>query len=284
MGRRRTRARQLAKLAQRRAAERRRRQRQRLIAAVVALAVAVGGGVFLFMAFIGNDDEPRPRASRTPTTPTPTETGPPPAPDCGEEFPEETPDPQASPPYTEPPPLEIDEEKEYIATITTSCGVMKFELLPKEAPQTVNSFVFLAREDYFDRTYFHRIADSIDVIQGGDPTGTGSGGPGYTLPDEWKNSDLKFDIGTLAMAHSSAPNSGGSQFFVITGPKGVSGIPQEYTVFGRILDGLKVAKTIQRIPVLGADAPSPDQQERPTLAVYIENVYVKAKDPEDAES
>ena len=281
MGLRRTRARQLPKLAQRRSAERRRRQLQPLVAAVVALAVAVGGGVFRFRAFLGDGDEPAPAATGT-TTPKPTETSTaPPPPDCGEEFPEEEPDPQASPPYSEPPPMTIDETREYIAAFTTSCGVMKFRLLPEQAPETVNSFVFLAREDYFDDTYFHRIANSIDVIQGGDPTGTGAGGPGYEIPNEWQDNPPEFKPGSLAMARP-AGGLGGSQFFIVTGPLGVN-IPPEYTVFGNIIEGLKVAKTIQKIPVLGNDAPSPDLAERPTTAVYIENVYVRAKDP-DAES
>ena len=111
-------------------------------------------------------------------------------------------------------------------------------------PQTVNSFVFLAEAGYFDGQYFHRLDTSIDVIQGGDPSGDGTGGPGYAIPDELTG-DESYTPGTLAMANAGA-NSGGSQFFLITGPAGTNldGNPA-FTIFGKVVEGLDVAHRIE---------------------------------------
>src|SRR5207302_10764352 len=128
------------------------------------------------------------------------------------------------------------------ATFVTSCGDIVVKLFPAQSPHTVNSFVFLAAHHFFDGTFFHRIANELDVIQGGDPTESGSGGPGYTIPDEYSNG-LKFKVGSLAMANTGQPNTGGSQFFFIDGPKGLT-LPPKYTIFGQIVQGLDVAKTI----------------------------------------
>src|SRR5207244_3707802 len=125
---------------------------------------------------------------------------------------------KAKPQFSGPPPLRIDQSKTYLATFQTSCGDITIKLLAKTAPITVNNFMFLAKHGYFDGTYFHRIADAIDVIQGGDPTGTGKGGPGYTIPDELPGG-AKYGTGVVAMANAG-PNTGGSQFFIITGPNG----------------------------------------------------------------
>ncbi|MBI2238060.1 MAG: peptidylprolyl isomerase [Actinobacteria bacterium] len=158
--------------------------------------------------------------------------------------------------------MAIDPAGTYTATIETSCGVIVVELFAEESSQTVNSFVFLANKRYFDGQRFHRIANSIDVIQGGDPLGTGTGGPGYSIPDELE-SGLTFEVGSLAMANAG-PNTGGSQFFIITGKKGLT-LPPNYTIFGKVIEGLDVAERIQDLPLDG---------ETPKQSVYIEKVTV----------
>ena len=161
-------------------------------------------------------------------------------------------------------------------TVETSCGTIVIELDPKRAPQTVNSFVFLARAGYFDGQYIHRLDTSIDVIQGGDPTGAGAGGPGYSIPDELKGNE-SYTPGTLAMANGG-PNTGGSQFFLITGPNGLNldGNPN-YTIFGHVTEGLDVAKRIQALPIQDPEAAAAGDLsgQRPVQAVYIDSVTIR---------
>lgn len=293
----RSRDRQLAKLAARRQAERdaQRRRRQRALGTVAtsaAVVLLVVGGLLIFT---GGDDtaSPSPTVSPTgspsesPSSPTPqakpgTKTGtvdPQPAPEevaCGAEAPEAagTPKPQ----FSGPPPMKIDTEKTYIATMVTSCGTITIELDPKTAPQTVNSFVFLANHGYFDGQYIHRIDTSIDVLQGGDPTGTGSGGPGYAIPDELQGGE-QYGPGVFAMANAGA-NTGGSQFFIITGDNGhnLDSNPN-YTIFGHVIEGLDVAQRIQQLPIKD---PAAAQQgdisgQAPKQAVYFDSVTITEK-------
>ena len=190
---------------------------------------------------------------------------------CGAEAPAKAGKPK--PQFAGPPPMTIDRNATYTATMVTSCGTIVIELDAKRAPQTVNSFVFLANEGYFDGQYFHRLDTSIDVIQGGDPSGTGRDGPGYAIPDELTGRE-SYTPGTLAMANAGA-NSGGSQFFIITGPDGTNldGNPL-YTIFGKIVEGLPVAQEIQALEILDPNAADLSGQ-RPKLAVYIEKVTIK---------
>ena len=141
--------------------------------------------------------------------------------------------------YASLPPQTVDPAKTYTATIVTDKGSMVFSLLPTVAPVTVNSFVFLAREGYFDGLTFHRVEPGF-VIQGGDPQGTGMGGPGYSLPAEFN--PTKHITGTLAMARASDPNSAGSQFYVTLAP--ASFLDNQYTVFGQIVSGMDIALKI----------------------------------------
>jgi cyclophilin family peptidyl-prolyl cis-trans isomerase len=140
--------------------------------------------------------------------------------------------------YAAPPPLTIDPKKKYTATIVTAKGTIKLELLPAVAPNTVNSFVFLAREGYYDGLTFHRVEGW--VVQGGDPTGTGSGGPGYTLKAEFNAT--KHVTGTLAMARTSDPNSAGSQFYIVK--QDASWLDRQYTVFGQTTEGMDVVQKL----------------------------------------
>lgn len=136
--------------------------------------------------------------------------------------------------YTAAPPLTIDAKKTYTATIVTNKGTITLKLLPAVAPNTVNSFVFLAREGYYNGLTFHRVEDW--VVQGGDPTGSGSGGPGYTLKAEFNAT--KHVTGTLAMARTSDPNSAGSQFYIVK--QDAPWLDRQYTVFGQTIDGMDV--------------------------------------------
>ena len=156
--------------------------------------------------------------------------------------------------YTQSPALAIESEKKYVATVNTNKGVIVIELLPREAPITVNNFVFLANEGFYNGVIFHRVMQGF-MIQGGDPTGTGSGGPGYRFEDEFVAS-LMFDrAGVLAMANSG-PNTNGSQFFITTVP--TPHLNNHHTIFGRVVEGQEVADAISKVTTGAADRPLQD--------------------------
>jgi len=136
--------------------------------------------------------------------------------------------------------MTIDQNKKYFATIKMDIGDIRLELYPKEAPQSVNSFVFLAREHFYDGVTFHRVIPGF-VAQAGDPDGTGRGGPGYTIPDEVNSH--KFLDGSLGMAKTSAPNSAGSQWFIDYAPQ--TALDGGYTVFGQLVSGRDVLDKIK---------------------------------------
>lgn len=142
--------------------------------------------------------------------------------------------------YSAPPPMTIDPNKKYFATIKMDIGDIRLELYPKDAPQHVNNFVFLAREGFYDGVTFHRVIAGF-VAQAGDPTGTGRGGPGYTIPDEVNSH--KFLDGSLGMAKTSAPNSAGSQWFIDYAPQ--TALDGGYTVFGQLVSGRDVLDKIK---------------------------------------
>lgn len=149
---------------------------------------------------------------------------------------------QRSEMYKAAPPMTIDASKTYVATIKTSKGNIVAELYPKDAPQHVNNFVFLARDGFFDKLTFHRVVPGF-VIQGGDPKGDGTGGPGYNIPPEIK---AKHTLGALAMARRGGPAqttpSSGSQFYITLAPQ--PGLDGDYTVFGQVTQGMDVAQKI----------------------------------------
>ena len=132
------------------------------------------------------------------------------------------------------PPMCLDPDATYQAVVETNMGEFTIDLDPEAAPETVNSFVFLARNGYFDETPCHRIIPEF-VVQCGDPTGTGTGGPGYEFEDELPEAG-EYEIGSIAMANSG-PNTNGSQFFIITGDQGAA-LPPDYSLFGMVSDGL----------------------------------------------
>jgi peptidylprolyl isomerase len=139
------------------------------------------------------------------------------------------------------PPMTIDPAKSYTATFTTPRGDFVVKLRPDLAPQTVNSFVSLVRKGFYNGLTWHRVLPNF-MAQGGDPTGTGTGGPGYNVPDEFTDK-VKFDKpGILAMANTGRPNSGGSQFFVTTAP--VPDLNGKYTIFGEVEQGQEIVNAI----------------------------------------
>ena len=152
-----------------------------------------------------------------------------------------------------PPPMCIDPSKSYTATMDTSMGSLTIELDAEAAPQTVNNFVFLARYHYYDGVVFHRIIQGF-VCQGGDPEGTGRGGPGYKFEDEPVTKP--YELGSVAMANAG-PNTNGSQFFLISGPSGVR-LPPQYNHFGRITEGLDVLDRMEKVPTGAGDRPRDD--------------------------
>jgi peptidylprolyl isomerase len=139
-----------------------------------------------------------------------------------------------------PPPMCIDPSHRYSAEMVTSKGTMTIALDPAAAPNTVNNFVFLARYHYYEGIVFHRVIPGF-VLQGGDPAGTGTGGPGYRFDDELPKAG-RYELGSLAMANAG-PNTNGSQFFIISGADGMR-LPPSYSLFGKVISGLDVVKTI----------------------------------------
>ncbi len=169
--------------------------------------------------------------------------------------------------FAEPEDLGLDPNVKLIATIETSCGPITVELDPGFAPATVNSFVFLAKQGYFDGTASHRIIPGF-VIQAGDPTATGLGGPGYVVPDELPPEGFTYSTGVLAMANAG-PNSTGSQFFIMVGD---SGLPPLYSAYGLVTDGFDTLSKIVNLP-LGTSRRG--ETSVPLETLYIETVTVE---------
>jgi peptidyl-prolyl cis-trans isomerase B (cyclophilin B) len=145
--------------------------------------------------------------------------------------------------YDREPEMKIDKDKVYIAKMDTSAGPIVLELYPKQAPHHVNSFVFLAKEGFYNDVIFHRVIPGF-MIQGGDPTGTGTGGPGYELKAEFN--DTKHVRGVLSMARSSDPDSAGSQFFIMHAD--TPQLDNEYTAFGKVTEGMETVDKIVNAP------------------------------------
>ena len=166
--------------------------------------------------------------------------------------------------YESMPAMTIDKNKKYTATLQTRKGDIVIELFAKETPVTVNNFVFLAREGFYDGTLFHRIVKGF-MIQGGDPLGSGSGGPGYKLDDEKITRDYK--RGIIAMANSG-PNTNGSQFFIMHKDYD---LPKNYVIFGQVIKGLEVVDVI-------ADVPTTDngykEKSKPTEKITIDKITI----------
>lgn len=160
----------------------------------------------------------------------------------------------------------IDPAKRYSAELVTSLGTMTIALDAAAAPKTVNNFVFLARYHYYDGVIFHRIIKGF-MCQGGDPKGTGTGGPGYRFADELP-APGRYEIGSVAMANAG-PNTNGSQFFIVSGQSGVR-LPPQYSLFGKVVKGLEVLQEMD-----GVDT---DRSDRPKTDVVIQSVTITEAD------
>src|SRR6476661_2039634 len=281
---RKSRQRHLAKGAERRRLERERAARRRTIALSLGGAIAGILIIALGVTLLNRNGSSAAGASATPSisvsTPPPSSNKPlkqtgtvkataKPASTiaCGASVPADASTPKPQFDHAPSPSDVLAKDTEYTAILHTSCGDITIALDSSAAPQTVASFVFLAEHRFFDGTFFHRVVDSIDVVQGGDPTGSGQGGPEYSIPDELKGGE-HYATGTVAMANAG-PNTGGSQLFLITGPGGANldGNPN-YTIFGKITDGLDVAKQINGFMPKTGDG-------QPTQAVYIDSVTIE---------
>jgi peptidyl-prolyl cis-trans isomerase B (cyclophilin B) len=148
--------------------------------------------------------------------------------------------------YPAPPAMSIDPAKSYSVTFDTARGTIICDLFVKDAPKTVNNFVFLARDGFYDGTTFHRVISDF-MIQGGDPTGTGRGGPGYRFEDEIKNNPHKHQVGSLSMANAG-PNTNGSQFFITH--VATNWLDGKHTVFGQVRSGQEVVNAIRQGDIL----------------------------------
>ena len=172
--------------------------------------------------------------------------------------------------WSSPPPMTINKNKQYTATIKTNFGDIEAELFPKDAPLAVNSFVFLAGQGFYDGVKFHRVVKGF-VIQGGDPTGTGGGGPGYKFADE--KVTRGYVSGILAMANSG-PNTNGSQFFIILSDLS-NKLPPYYTIFGQVTDGFDVVQKMENVPVTAQ--PRGGEVSSPTVDVHMVTVTTQEK-------
>jgi len=171
--------------------------------------------------------------------------------------------------YSAPPAMVIDPKKNYSATLHTTLGDIRVDLLPADAPKTVNNFVFLARDHFYDNVKFHRIIKGF-MVQTGDPTGTGAGGPGYRFEDEPINRD--YQRGTVAMANAG-PNTNGSQFFIMHADYP---LPRNYTIFGQVTDGESLS-TLDKIANVPVTTSRTGERSAPIQDVLITGVEVQEK-------
>lgn len=171
--------------------------------------------------------------------------------------------------FAKEPALTIDKSAKYVMKIDTSCGEIDVTMDAAKTPRTVNSFAFLASKKFFDGTKFHRLVatSSLTVLQGGDPTGTGTGGPGYTIPDE-NLKGAKYDRGTVAMANTGQVNSGSSQFFLVDK---ASQLSSTYTPFGTITKGMDV---LDKLIAIGNDGANGEGDGAPLKTIYINSLTV----------
>jgi len=170
--------------------------------------------------------------------------------------------------YSSAPAMQIDVKKQYTATIQTQYGNIVIQLLPQQAPLTVNNFVFLACHGFYDGLIFHRIVPGF-VIQGGDPQGSGAGGPGYNFKDELPSSSSVYVPGAVAMANSG-PNTNGSQFFICTASD--TSLPPNYTYFGKVVQGMDAVTAISKVKLT---AGSDGTNSKPVTPVVMQRITIQ---------
>jgi cyclophilin family peptidyl-prolyl cis-trans isomerase len=257
-----TRRRELARLKARRDAERRRAQRRRAVwlygsLGVIALLVVGVGGYLLTSRPAAKPASAAGPDARTDAPSAPATVA------CDGTVPPR----KQRQKLNRAPKATAQANQRYEAVFQTSCGEFKALLDPKAAPITTFNFVFLTQRGFYDSTWFHRIVPGqggLHVIQGGDPEGTGMGGPGYSIRDELPKGKAPYKKYTIAMANNGTPNSGSSQFFISTAdnPK----LPPDYTVFGKVIEGQSVVDRIAKVPV---------NNDKPTESVWIEKLTVQ---------
>lgn len=233
-------------------------RRKRMIFNLVLLGVVAGLiAALIFRARQDDTDTASPTATPTPSPGSSVACG-------GKDVKRASP----APTFTEPPPNSIDKAKTYKAKIETSCGTIEVQLADDESPQTVNSIVFLARQGFYDGLIFHRVVKDF-AIQGGDPQGSGSGGPGYKVT-EAPPAGFQYVKGSVAMAKAGNEPAGtsGSQFFIVPGDGALS-LPPDYALVGRVTSGLDVLDKIQAVPTGG------DTGELPVQTVYIVKITIE---------
>ncbi|HEY6565988.1 MAG TPA: peptidylprolyl isomerase [Actinomycetota bacterium] len=273
----RTRDKQLAKLAARRQAERRAtRRRRNLWLGLAAGAVALILLIVAASAFLAGDDPASTQAASVPPSasldPSASPAGDIPK-SCSSEAPPGA--DEVKPAFDEPAPDTVDPTKTYTATIDTSCGAIQVDLLAGTATEAVNSFVFLAEEGFYDGLTWHRLVEGF-VIQGGDPEGVGTGGPGYETPVTVTDGSSFDAKGVVAFAHA-ATGGNGSQFFITLAPTPSLDPPQgEYTIFGNVTKGMDVVETIGSFPVVNSTAcPTGQPPCAPSQPVYINSITIE---------
>jgi cyclophilin family peptidyl-prolyl cis-trans isomerase len=198
---------------------------------------------------------PPPAAASTPP-PTPAAPAPAPAPPAAPAL-----------QWSKPPAPQIDISAPYTANISTTDGNIGVQLLPSVAPNAVNNFVFLARKGFYHNVPIHRMIPDF-MFQSGDPTGTGMGGPGYNIPDDKVPVGMSYSRGTLAMANTGDPNSGGSQFFIMLGDQD---LPPTYPIFGKVVEGQDVLDKIAQTPTADNGF---GELSKPTQPIQINDVTI----------
>ena len=253
------RARKREARAEREAALRRRRNtRLAILAGLVAVLIG-------FAVFAGRDDGGGDAEPAADTTEAPAEVA------CGGDAP-----PEADPQQYDEPQQVLEEGVDYGAVMSTSCGNITIDLFEEEYPTTVNNFVFLAEQGFYNGLTFHRIVSNF-VIQGGDPEGTGRGGPGYSIEDEFPDQGNIYRFGIVAMANSG-PGTTGSQFFIVThlspnGDRDPAGLDPLYSIVGQVeRDSWDVIREINQQETVGGNDPA--TAERPIVPVYINSVEI----------
>jgi len=260
----------------REAARRKERQRNLYTVLVVLGIVAVGAAIVAQTITAENRAERAAQETPTPDLQSESDTAAvPPGEPC---VPEEAPAPAGDKPTFDAPEQVLDDGENYRAVIETTCGQMVFQLLEDDAPQTVNSFVFLAEQGFYDGTPLFRNSKGIGILQGGSGNGTNNFDLGYELPDEFGRAQAEggYGPGALALAKTAAPDTGGSQFFLVYDQ---SSLPPEYTLFGQLVEGLDVLRSIGAIPNVAPDDPS---NEEPSTPVVVESITIERVEGEPA--
>lgn len=239
-------------------------KRRRRLSINIGILALVAGAIAFIALRAGDEDTPAASTTPTPTpSPSPTAT----AVACDADEPPQT----EKQTYSEAPPMSIDSSKSYVARIETSCGEVVVDLAEDKSPTTVNSFVFLARAGFYDGLTFHRVVKDF-AIQGGDPTGDGSGGPGYKV-EEAPPADFKYAKGVVAMAKTQEELAGtsGSQFFIVPG-EGAGDLPPDFAFLGTVISGLEVLDLIVAVPTVAGPS---GEQSVPAQKIYIEKITIE---------